>query len=113
MCVTTALDYLLFLRQGHSARSTFACTLIVAACYVFLWFYLQGRNWARWIAILLCLQSLWMARALLHQPRFPLNLSTLTVAGEAFFALYLICYLNTPAVRLWFRSDHRALLKRR
>ncbi|MBS1801528.1 MAG: hypothetical protein JSS95_17085 [Acidobacteria bacterium] len=113
MCATTALDYLLILQQDRSTSSIITYTLIVAACYVFLWFYLQGRNWARWVAILLALQSLWIARSSLRQPLTPVHLGTLTTMIEALLALCLICYLSTPAVRLWFRGDHRALLKRR
>jgi hypothetical protein len=114
MCATTALDYLLILRQNReSGLSILIYSLIVAACYVFLWFYLQGRNWARWIVILLCAQSLWAARSLFHQPWMAKRLESLTLASETLVAFFLIFYLSTPAVRLWFHGNQRALLKRR
>ena len=113
MCATTALDYLLILRQNRgSGRSILIYSLIVAACYIFLWFYLQGRNWARWMVILLCVQSLWTARSLVHWP-WTITLESLTLASEAFIAIFMIWYLSTPVVRLWFRGNQRALLNRR
>jgi hypothetical protein len=114
MCATTALDYLLILRQNRgSGRSVLIYSLIVAAFYVFLWFYLQGRNWARWIVILLCVQSLWAARSLFHPSWTANRLESLTLALEALIAIFMIVYLSTPTVRQWFRGNQRALLNRR
>lgn len=106
MCGTTAVDDLLILRhRPHAVRSVLIYSLIVAACYIVLWFYRQGRNWARWIVLLLCAQSLWALLSLIHRTQPTTRSESLTTASEAGAALLLIWYLNTTHVRRWFQDS--------
>ena len=80
------------------ALSIAGVSLLILVSYVALWFYWQGRNWARWMVLLSSLLAL-------------LNLAFWTsatpaerimIAVEAPLALFLLYWLNTSPVKKYF-----------
>lgn len=75
-------------------------TLIIAVSYVVIWFYSQGRNWAR-LAVLLT-----SAIAVLNLTYWSAYgvLARAMIGGEAMLAVFLLFWLNTAEVRELFRE---------
>jgi hypothetical protein len=64
-----------------------------------LWFFWQGRNWAR---ILVMIQSgLVLMNALV--PNRVGHQQYLTMIGQAGVGIFLLIWLNRPEIRAWFR----------
>jgi hypothetical protein len=68
---------------------------------VFVWFYWNGHNWARWLVMI---DSVYQIYKLIH---ISTAWSTSHVAGgllvvDAALAAFLLWYLNTREIRNWF-----------
>jgi hypothetical protein len=108
MCVTNASGYLAINWQLSNARTLFVFfTIFIAIGYLVLWFYWQGRNWARWIVLVECLQCFWNLKYIFHRNPRATPFEPVMIAAEAAIALYLVWYLNTPTVRGWFQNSGR------
>jgi len=73
-------------------------SLLILAGYVVLWFYWQGRNWARWMVLLTSLLALlnlafWTAA---------MPAERILIAAEVPLALFLLYWLNTSPIRKYF-----------
>lgn len=75
-------------------------SLIVAFSYIVLWFYWQGKNWAR---ILVLVTSAIALINLFGLPALTM-LQRAVVVIEAALAVFLFWWLNTKAVREYFKS---------
>jgi hypothetical protein len=99
MSITNAMGWAIIDWSKPNAPVTFVIfTIIIVTGYVVLWFYWQGRNWAR---ILVLLNSL----LALHNLRY-WNLhgvaERVMLGAEAALAIFLLYWLNTRRVREFF-----------
>jgi hypothetical protein len=105
MCLTNASGYLSTNWQSPNAKRLFVVfTLLISIGYVVLWFYWLGRNWARWVVLVECLQCFWNLRYLVHRNPHATAFEPVMIVAEAAIAIYLVWYLNTPSVRAWFQD---------
>jgi hypothetical protein len=85
-----------------NAATTFALfTILIAVGYLVIWFYWKGRNWARTLVLLtslLCLYNLRFFFRAGFTERF-------MIGAEALLAVFLLFWLNTHDVRLFFRPS--------
>jgi hypothetical protein len=68
--------------------------------YIVIWFYWRGRNWVRILVLLnsfLCLYNLRYGSP-------PGVARHIMIAVEAALAIFLVCWLNTRAVKEYFRG---------
>lgn len=86
--------------QPH-ARLTFAIfTALILTGYIFVWFYWQGRNWARISVLLTCFLCFYN---LLFITRSNVA-GRIMIGSEAILAAFLVWWLNTAAVRSFFQN---------
>jgi hypothetical protein len=105
MCVTNAMGFFnINWQMPYAGILLIAFTFFIALGYAVLWFYWQGRNWARWLVLLECLQCFWNVKYLFHRHPLAPRIEPAMIASEAILALYLIWYLNKPEVRTWFQT---------
>jgi hypothetical protein len=107
MSITNAMGFFDINWQLPSARTRLLIfSALISIGYVVLWFYWLGRNWARWLVMIECLQCFWNLKYLYNHPN-PLapRIESPMIVLEAILALYLIWYLNTPTIRRWFQSN--------
>jgi len=71
------------------------------SAYVVVWFFWKGRNWAR---IVVLLTSLWAILNLLAWNRLG-RFGKVMVGGEGGLAVFLLCWLNTADVRVFFKMN--------
>jgi hypothetical protein len=93
-------------RTQENSSSPF--TILIAVGYLVLWFYWQGKNWARWIVLIECFQCFWNLKYLFHPNPKATPFEPMMIVAEAAIAIYLVWYLNTPTVREWFQNSGRA-----
>ena len=74
-------------------------TLMITAGYVVLWFYWQGRNWARILVFLSCFLAFYNLRSFTSANA----IVKVMVIGEAAVAAFLVFWLNTPEARMFFK----------
>ena len=78
--------------------------VVMAASYVVLWYFWIGRNWARWLVLLTSVLAL---LNLLEMPDVNATLQAVLLV-EAALGAYLLYWLNTSAVRAFFRRSRAA-----
>lgn len=78
-------------------------TLMIAAGYVVLWFFWNGKNWARLLVLLNCFLCLYNLRYLSVSGNLVENVM---LVGEAAVAAFLLRYLNTREAKAFFRSSN-------
>jgi hypothetical protein len=75
-------------------------TLFIAAGYVVLWFYWQGRNWARILVFFTCFLCFYNLRSFTSA-----NLIVkIMLFGEAAVAAFLVYWLNTVQAKAFFKD---------
>jgi hypothetical protein len=85
--------------------------VFIALQFLVTYFYWNARNWAR-IVILIC--SGWLLLGFvtlsllpvppwIHQAIWGRPLFFVRTVGDSLLAIYLLWYLNTPAIRAWFK----------
>jgi hypothetical protein len=106
MCITNAMGFFnINWQMPYAGVLLISFTVFITIGYAVLWFYWQGRNWARWLVMLECLQCFWNIKYLFHRHPLAPRIEPVMITSEAILALYLIWYLNTPTVRTWFQSN--------
>jgi hypothetical protein len=107
MSTTNAMGWMLIDWNSNNAKVRFITfTLFILAGYLFIWFYWQGRNWARISVILCSLLAVANLSAWSHQkPGTIVWSSHLMIASEAALGFFLLYWLNTARIRRWFRED--------
>jgi hypothetical protein len=101
MCVLNLTGYLFIHWNRKHAVTVFALiSALIFAGYFVRFFYWQGRNWAR---ILVILDSIVALYGLRYVPRYG-ALQQAIIVGDALLGAYLIYWLNTRAVRDFFRN---------
>ena len=103
------------LTESNNVDVLFGWAFIALQFFV-IYFYWNARNWAR-IVILICsgwfllglvILSLLPVPAWIHQAIWGGPLPFVRTIGDSLLAIYVLCYLNTPAIRAWF--NRRAIL---
>jgi hypothetical protein len=89
----------------HNPRAAFVffITIIVTMkiCgLVCIWYYYQGRNWARIVVLLTSLWTIYCLRLLSHGNTVYRSL----ISSEALLGLFFLYWLNTPELRKFFQS---------
>jgi hypothetical protein len=105
MSITNAMGWAIIDWSKPSAHRTFLIfTVMIAIGYLVIWFYWNGRNWARILVILTSLLSLFNLHLWSHSG----TVERVMIAAEAILAIYLLYWLNTPRVRAFFRGQDAA-----
>jgi hypothetical protein len=103
MAVLNLFGYALLLgpRKPRNVEVAFVfISLMIAAGYVVLWYYWQGRNWARILVFLTCFLCFYNLRSFLTSNL----LVRIMLVGEAAVALFLVFWLNTSRARAFFQK---------
>ena len=88
-----------FMTTGDTgAFGYFIASVIVGVSYVVLWYFWQGRNWARWLVVVASVMALINLAFVALMP-WPLRVVVIT---EALLGLFLLFWLNTKTVRAFF-----------
>ena len=99
MSITNAMGWEIIDWSLPTARSTFFIfTIFIVIGYVVLWFYWNGKNWARILVLLTSLLSLFN---LLLWNRSD-SRERVMIAAEAMLGAFLLVWLNTPKVKGFF-----------
>ena len=105
MSITNAMGWAIIDWSKPGARSVFVTfTVLIAIGYVFIWFYWQGKNWARILVLLTSLLCVYNLRQWNHVG----IVERLMIGSEAVLAIFLLYWLNTPEVRAYFRGPRAA-----
>jgi hypothetical protein len=107
MSITNAMGWMMIDWHANHARTRFfSFTVLILVGYLFLWFYWQGRNWAR-ISVLVC--SVIAVANLTNwnydKPGTVMWSRHLMIAAEAIIGLFLLYWLNTSRIRNFFRQS--------
>jgi hypothetical protein len=101
----SVIDWNRYRNNLHNPRATFVffITIIVTMkiCgLVCIWYYHQGRNWARIAVLLTSLWTIYCLRLLSHGNAVYRSL----IASEALLGLFFLYWLNTAKLRRFFQS---------
>ena len=94
------IDY----RSPHALRTFVIFTVVILVGYWVLWHYFHGKSWAGILVLLNCLLAIFDLRY--WTPRSPNLLKTpnrIMVVADCALAIFLLIWLNTPAVRSFFK----------
>lgn len=84
--------------------------VVVLVESVVLWFYWNGRNWARWLVVLGCLLAFVSLRHFIFGPAVSHG-RTLIIYYRLVVAIVTIGYLCTHQARSWFVGNSRARIE--
>jgi hypothetical protein len=105
MSITNAMGWAIIdWSKPHAFTTFFFFTDFIVIGYAVLWFYWQGRNWARILVLLTSLQCLYNLRHWDHGG----IVERVMIGSEAVLAVFLLYWLNTRAVRAFFRGQPAA-----
>ena len=79
-----------------------ATTLVIAIGFVVLWFYYQGRNWARWAVIFASLLILLNNYEAIRDSN---AIVKVVDAAEMIVAIFLVFWLNTSTAKVYFKRE--------
>ncbi|MFZ0882715.1 MAG: hypothetical protein WAN14_04910, partial [Candidatus Acidiferrales bacterium] len=95
MCITNAMGWAIIDWSKPNAHVVFVIfTIIIAIDYVAIWFYWQGRNWARILVLLTSLLCLYNLRHWNHGG----IAERIMIGAEAILAIFLLYWRNTRTV---------------
>jgi hypothetical protein len=105
MATCNALGWIIIdYRAPHALRTLVFFTVLIVIGYGVLWHYFQGKNWARILVLLNSVLAVFNLRY--WNPRSPNLLKSPTrvmLLAECVLAIFLLIWLNTPAVRSFFK----------
>jgi hypothetical protein len=78
------------------------CTIIVGVSYCVLWHYWLGKNWARILVIITSLVALINLVIIQEMNTY----EKVVVITEAILAVFLLYWLNTNKVKVFFKEKH-------
>jgi hypothetical protein len=97
------LNLTAFVNLKWTHRSAVAAAfLVVLVSYTVLWFFWNGRNWARLVVLFISVVALLDLFTLFHPPGNVLLYDAAVIAW-AILGLFLIYWLNRADVRGWFK----------
>ena len=93
--------------RPHYMRVLAFWTVVIGIGFVFIWFFWQGKNWAR-IAVLIysaiCIWNLIAWSRLTSNPYLRSTPTQVLLASRAVLGVVLLFWLNTRAVREFFQT---------
>jgi hypothetical protein len=99
MCIFNVCGFVyLDSSMGHLAIQIIIGLLIVGISYIILWYYWRGKNWARILVIITSIIALLNLFDLANQN----VIQQILTLSEAVLACYLLYWLNTRKVKLYF-----------
>jgi hypothetical protein len=102
MSVMNAMGWLIVDWTKPGAATMFAVfTIFILFGYLVIWFYWNGRNWARILVLLTSLLCLYNLRFIF---RVGFRERTM-IAAEAALAVFLLWWLNSGSVKSFFRAS--------
>jgi len=107
MSLTNAMGWMMLDWGAPHAKTRFVVyTIVILLGYVFVWFYWQGRNWAR-ISDLLCSALAVVNLAAWNTTKAGTvpQLRHVMIACEAALGLFLLYWLNTSVARQYFKNS--------
>jgi len=105
MSVTNAMGWLIVDWSKSNAATTLVLfTIFILAGYLVIWLYWKGHNSARILVLLTSLLCLYNLR-FLSRAGFT---ERVMIGAEALLAVFLLFWLNTRDVRLFFRGPKHA-----
>ncbi len=104
MCICNAMGWFIIEWDKPHAKTEFVMfTILILIGYLFLVFYWKGRNWARIAVLLTSVLTIYNLRYWHHS-----NASgQLMIVSEALLGMFLLYWLNTAAVREYFKAGVR------
>ena len=104
MSVTNAMGWMMIDWHSHNVKVRFiSYTLLILLGYLFIWFYWQGRNWARISVIICSVIAVGNLTAWNYdKPGTIVLFKHLMIASEAVLGLFLLYWLNTSRIRRFF-----------
>jgi hypothetical protein len=104
LCIFNVLGILTY-DPASEALGTFLilCGILITVSFVVIWYFWQGQNWARWLVVagsVLSLLNIAMVPAMTR-------VGAAIVIGAAAFGMWLLYWLNTKPVALYFRNTPR------
>jgi hypothetical protein len=112
MSITNAMGWMMIDWHTEKVQIRFVTySLLILIGYVFLWFYWQGRNWAR-LSVIACslMAILNLSNWNSSKPGTILLPRHIMIASEAAIALFLLYWLNTRPIRSWFHTNHEGFV---
>ena len=79
-----------------------AAVVILLVTYLVIWFFWQGRNWARWLVMLVSALTLVDLLFITTASASALQQALMVIEGA--FGVYLLYWLNTREIRGFFSS---------
>jgi hypothetical protein len=104
LCVFNVLGFLLYdPSAGGLATFVVLYGLLASVSFAVIWYFWRGQNWARWLVLGMS------ALSLLNMASLPsvTRAGTVLMVAEAAFGIWLLYWLNTKVVALYFRSTPR------
>lgn len=102
MSLTNALGWLIVDWSNPHAATTFSLfTILILVGYFVIWFYWQGRNWARILVLFTSLFCLYNLRYFLRGG----IIERVMIVSEAVLAMFLLFWLNSRNVKSFFRAS--------
>ena len=99
MCIFNLCGYLIIDKSiGYVGYQILFSTIIIILSFVVIWYYWKGKNWAR---ILVLIVSVLAILNLFSTAYFNL-IQKIVVICEAIFACFLLYWLNTKQVKIYF-----------
>src|SRR5438552_19183078 len=101
MSITNAMGWAIIDWSKRNASITFIVfTVLIFVGYAVIWFYWKGRNWARILVLLTSILSLYNVSGWVHCR----TMARIMISSEAMLAVFLLYWLNTKAVKAFFRG---------
>jgi hypothetical protein len=104
LCVSNLLGFVLYdPSAGGLSAFLILYGLLASVSFVVIWYFWRGQNWARWLVLAVSVLSL------LNMVFIPsvTRVGTVIMVAEAAFGGWLLYWLNTKPVALYFRNTPR------
>ncbi len=85
---------------GYLTFQLMFATLIISLSFIVIWFYFKGKNWARILVLLTSVVAL-INTCIIAEANLP---QKVIIIGEAMFACFLLYWLNTKQVKMYFSN---------
>jgi hypothetical protein len=93
--------------QWSDGGEVAAALFFILGGYIVLWYYWQGKNWARIVVLLTSALAIFNVSTIMRPYGSSVLYNSLIVA-EAVLGVFLLYWLNTKAVRNWFSRGRTA-----
>jgi len=100
MSITNAMGWFnVDWNRPHAGMTFGLFTTFILIGYFFIWYYWKGRNWARIAVLVTSLLALYNLRFWFRGHA----MNQVMIASESVLGIFLLYWLNTVAVRMYFK----------